>query len=81
GIQLSELQRRLESRRLSLEVTPEAEMWLGDHGYDPDFGARPLRRVIQREIADPLAIALLEGRYAEGDTVKVEVESDRLVLV
>ena len=81
GIQLSELQRRLESRRLSLEVTPEAEMWLGDHGYDPDFGARPLRRVIQREIADPLAIALLEGRYAEGDMVKVEVESDRLVLV
>jgi ATP-dependent Clp protease ATP-binding subunit ClpB len=55
-------------------------MWLGDHGYDPDFGARPLRRVIQRQIADPLAIALLEGRYVEGDTVKVEVESDRLVL-
>ncbi|MGO9582305.1 MAG: ATP-dependent Clp protease ATP-binding subunit [Acidimicrobiales bacterium] len=81
GIQLAELQRRLESRRLSVEVTPEAEMWLGDHGYDPDFGARPLRRVIQREIADPLAIALLEGRYAEGDTVKVEVQGDRLVLV
>ena len=41
-------------------------MWLGDHGYDPDFGARPLRRVIQREIGDPLALALLEGRYRDG---------------
>jgi ATP-dependent Clp protease ATP-binding subunit ClpB len=55
-------------------------MWLGDHGYDPDFGARPLRRVIQREIGDPLAIALLEGRYKEGDTVTVDVEGDRIVL-
>jgi ATP-dependent Clp protease ATP-binding subunit ClpB len=46
-------------------------MWLGDRGYDPELGARPLRRVIQREINDPLAIALLEGRFKEGDSVKV----------
>ena len=52
----------------------------GDHGYDPDFGARPLRRVIQREIEDPLALALLEGRYTEGDTVTVDVAGDKLVL-
>jgi ATP-dependent Clp protease ATP-binding subunit ClpB len=80
GIQLADLKRRLEARRITLEVTPEAEMWLGDHGYDPDFGARPLRRVIQREIGDPLAIALLEGRYTDGDTVRVEVGDDKLVL-
>ena len=55
-------------------------MWLGDHGYDPDFGARPLRRVIEREIGDPLAIALLESRYKEGDTVTVDVEGDGIVL-
>ena len=79
-IQLGQLKRRLEARRITIEVTPEAEMWLGDHGYDPDFGARPLRRVIQREIGDPLAIALLEGRYKEGDTVTVDVEGDRIVL-
>jgi ATP-dependent Clp protease ATP-binding subunit ClpB len=79
GIQLADLERRLESRRIKAEVTPEAEMWLGDHGYDPDFGARPLRRVIQREISDPLAIALLEGRYKEGDTVLIDVERDKLV--
>jgi ATP-dependent Clp protease ATP-binding subunit ClpA len=53
-------------------------MWLGDQGYDPDFGARPLRRIIQREIGDPLSIALLEGRYKEGDTVKVEVVDDKI---
>jgi ATP-dependent Clp protease ATP-binding subunit ClpB len=79
-IQLGQLKRRLEARRITVDVTPEAEMWLGDHGYDPDFGARPLRRVIQREIGDPLAIALLEGRYKEGDTVTVDVEGDGIVL-
>ncbi len=75
-----QLKRRLEARRIEIEVTPEAEMWLGDHGYDPDFGARPLRRIIQREIGDPLAMAILEGRYKDGDSVKVEVVDDRLVL-
>ncbi|MGA3352765.1 MAG: AAA family ATPase [Acidimicrobiales bacterium] len=80
GIQLADLKARLEGRRIEIEVTPEAEMWLGDHGYDPEFGARPLRRIIQRGIGDPLAIALLEGHYSEGDTVKVEVQGDKLVL-
>ncbi|MGD1012017.1 MAG: AAA family ATPase [Acidimicrobiales bacterium] len=79
GMQLAHLERRLETRRISAEFTPEAEMWLGDHGYDPSFGARPLRRLIQREVGDPLAIAILEGRYKEGDTIKIDVESDRLV--
>jgi ATP-dependent Clp protease ATP-binding subunit ClpB len=61
-------------------VTPAAEAHLARTGFDPDFGARPLRRVIQREIGDPLAIALLEGRYSDGGTVRVEVEGDKLVL-
>ena len=51
--------------------------WLAPPGYDPDFGARPLRRVIQREVEDPLALALLEGRYPEGSTVIVDVEGRR----
>jgi ATP-dependent Clp protease ATP-binding subunit ClpB len=80
GIQLSDLKRRLEARRIEMDVTPEAEMWLGNHGYDPDFGARPLRRIIQKEIGDPLSVALLEGRYKEDDTVKVEVLDNRIVL-
>ncbi len=62
GIQLGRLRGRLAERRLSLVVTPEAEAWLAHAGYDPDYGARPLRRVLQRSIEDPLALALLEGR-------------------
>jgi ATP-dependent Clp protease ATP-binding subunit ClpB len=80
GIQLRLLAARLARRRLTLEVSPEAELWLAERGYDPDFGARPLKRVIQRELADRLALALLEGRLTEGATVKVDVEEDGLVL-
>jgi ATP-dependent Clp protease ATP-binding subunit ClpB len=79
GIQLGRLRTRLAARRLSLTVTPAAEAWLAHAGYDPDFGARPLRRVIQREIEDPLALDLLSGRYSEGSTITVDVEADALV--
>ncbi|HVA75483.1 MAG TPA: ATP-dependent chaperone ClpB [Acidimicrobiales bacterium] len=65
-------ERLLSSRRLQLEVTPAAREWLARRGYDPAYGARPLKRLIQREISDPLALALLEGRYADGDTVTVD---------
>jgi len=71
-IQLEGLARRLADRRLSLEVTDAAKAWLAHRGYDPVFGARPLKRLIQREINDPLALALLEGRYNDGDTVTVD---------
>jgi ATP-dependent Clp protease ATP-binding subunit ClpB len=80
GIQLGTLSDRLAERRLTLVVTPEAEAWLARAGYDPDFGARPLRRVLQRQIEDPLALALLEGQYLEGSTVTVKLEDDRIVL-
>jgi ATP-dependent Clp protease ATP-binding subunit ClpB len=71
-IQLRALSRRMGDRRLSLVVTDAAKHWLAHKGYDPVFGARPLKRLIQREINDPLALALLEGRYSEGDTVTVD---------
>jgi ATP-dependent Clp protease ATP-binding subunit ClpB len=80
GIQLERLRSRLAERRLSLVVTPEAEQWLAHAGYDPDYGARPLRRVLQRQIEDPLALALLEGKYLEGATVTVGVDDDTIVL-
>ena len=63
----------MAERRLTLVVTDAARDWLARTGYDPDLGARPLRRVLQRAVEDPLALALLEGRYSEGDTVTVDL--------
>ncbi len=79
-IQLRHLSARLAARRLGLDVSDDAAAWLARTGYDPTYGARPLKRVIQRRIADPLALALLEGRYTEGDTVRVDVAGDELAL-
>ena len=53
-------------------MTDAAKSWLAHAGYDPDYGARPLKRLIQRQIGDPLALALLEGKYGDGDTVTVD---------
>ena len=71
-IQLDRLRRRLADRRLSLEVTPAARAWLAGHGYDPVYGARPLRRLIQTAIGDQLARALLGGTIRDGDTVLID---------
>ena len=79
-IQVRHLATRLAARRLTLDVSDDAAAWLARVGYDPTYGARPLKRLIQRKIADPLALALLEGRYGEGDTVHVDVAGDELVL-
>ena len=79
-IQLQGLRHRLAERRLTLVVTAAAESLLAHEGFDPDFGARPLRRVIQRQVEDPLALALLEGRYPEGSTVTVDGVDGRIVL-
>ncbi|MDX2377958.1 AAA family ATPase [Microbacterium sp. LRZ72] len=73
---VDELQRRLRDRRLTLAVTPDARAWLAERGYDPLFGARPLRRLIQSEIQDRLAMALLSGRVHDGDVVRVDVTAD-----
>ena len=80
GIQLGRLRARLSERRLGLEVSPAAEHRLAELGFDPDFGARPLRRVIQRQVEDPLALKLLEATYLEGDTVRLDVLDGDLVL-
>ncbi|MFV2198090.1 ATP-dependent chaperone ClpB [Nocardiopsis sp. LOL_012] len=79
-LQVDKLARRLADRRLGLEVTPAARDWLALAGYDPNYGARPLRRLVQSAIGDPLARELLSGELAEGDTVEVDVEetADRL---
>jgi ATP-dependent Clp protease ATP-binding subunit ClpB len=72
GIQLGRLRRRLAERRLALNVTPAASEELARAGYDPAFGARPLKRVIQRRLEDPGARAVLEGVYHDGDTINVD---------
>ncbi|HKL84970.1 MAG TPA: ATP-dependent chaperone ClpB [Treponemataceae bacterium] len=71
-IQLSAVAERLETRRLKLDVTDEARQYLADVGYDPLFGARPLKRAIQSELENPLAKAVLAGEFPEGSTIRVE---------
>ena len=78
-IQLERVRRRLAERRITLQVTPAAKRLIADLGYDPAFGARPIKRAIQRHIADRLALLILEGKYAEGDTVNIDVEGSELV--
>ena len=75
-IQILGLDRRLRERRLIVEVSDAARQWLGERGYDPMYGARPLRRLMQREIDDRLARALLAGEVRDGDTVLVDVQPD-----
>jgi ATP-dependent Clp protease ATP-binding subunit ClpB len=70
-IQLAKVSALLRERGLTLEVDPSAREYLAEEGYDPDFGARPLKRTIQREVQDPLAIKVVSGEIGEGDTVKI----------
>ena len=79
-IQIDRLRDRLAARRITLVVTPAATAQLAEEGFDPAFGARPLKRVIQREIGDRLAQRILEGKVAEGDTVEVDVRDGELVI-
>jgi ATP-dependent Clp protease ATP-binding subunit ClpB len=76
GIQVALLQQRLAERGLTLELTPAAQHWIAQTGYDPDFGARPLKRVLQREIADPIALEVLKGAYQNGDVITVDAKPD-----
>jgi ATP-dependent Clp protease ATP-binding subunit ClpB len=79
-IQLAGLRRRVADRRIVLDVTPEAMTLLAHEGYDPSFGARPLKRVIQRQISDPAAVLILEGKVTDGDTITVDVVDEHLVI-
>ncbi|MDU9047593.1 MAG: ATP-dependent chaperone ClpB [Candidatus Electrothrix sp. Rat3] len=79
-IQIARMAKRLEERKLTVELTEAAKLFLVETGYDPSYGARPLKRAIQRYIEDPLALEILEGRFSEGDTVRIDRgEENRLV--
>ncbi len=78
-IQVDHLRRLLAERKINLLLTEAAKFHLAEAGYDPNFGARPLKRVIQRQVQDPLALALLEGQFGEGDTVQVDIVDGELV--
>jgi ATP-dependent Clp protease ATP-binding subunit ClpB len=79
AIQLRRVRTLLAERGYQLEVTPAAVEHLTEAGYDPDFGARPLKRAIQRELQDPLALSILSGEFQEGDTIRVDGAPDGLI--
>jgi ATP-dependent Clp protease ATP-binding subunit ClpB len=80
-VQIKLLQARLAERKVGLELTPQALALLAEQGFDPVYGARPLKRVIQDQLADPLAMDLLDGTLLEGQSVKAEVKKGSLALV
>jgi ATP-dependent Clp protease ATP-binding subunit ClpB len=80
-LQVARLIQRVRERSIEVELTDEATQLLGNLGYDPTYGARPLKRTIQKHLVDPLALAILEGEFREGDTVRVEAAEGELVLV
>lgn len=79
-IQLTRLEKLLADRRMTLELDEAARQWLAAKGYDPAYGARPLKRVIQKELQDPLARLILEGSLTDGETLKVSTEGDALTV-
>ncbi len=80
-IQFQGLQQRLADRNIAVELSDQAATWLTEHGYDPVFGARPLKRLLQTAIADPLSLRMLEGAIADGDSIRVVVDGDELGFV
>jgi ATP-dependent Clp protease ATP-binding subunit ClpB len=80
-LQVERLVKRVRDRGVEISLTDEATQLLGNLGYDPTYGARPLKRTIQKHLIDPLALAILEGEFREGDTVRVEAADGELVLV
>ncbi|HBF27605.1 MAG TPA: ATP-dependent chaperone ClpB, partial [Actinobacteria bacterium] len=75
-IQIEQLQRRLDERRISIVLTEEAQQWLVNTGFDPIYGARPLRRLVQTAVGDKLAVAILSGDVKDGDSVTVGADPD-----
>ncbi|MCX7907169.1 MAG: ATP-dependent Clp protease ATP-binding subunit ClpC, partial [Bacteroidetes bacterium] len=69
-----QVNKRLEKNNMKIELTDKAKIWLADIGYDPTYGARPLRRVIQKHILDPLAEKILAGEFMNGDTVVIDID-------
>lgn len=79
-IQMMRLRKLLEDRKLTITLSETARSWLANRGYDPVYGARPLKRVLQRELQDPLARLILEGKIADGSDIRVDVEADTLTI-
>jgi ATP-dependent Clp protease ATP-binding subunit ClpB len=79
-IQLKRLEALLEERKVTLEVSDAARTWLANAGYDPVYGARPLKRTIQRSLQDPLARQILEGRIRDGDRVRIDAGEGGLMI-
>jgi ATP-dependent Clp protease ATP-binding subunit ClpB len=77
-IQLKRLVKRLENQKITLELSDAAKALIASHGYDPVYGARPLKRAIQKDILDPLSMDILEGKFGEGQTIKIDVEDGAL---
>jgi ATP-dependent Clp protease ATP-binding subunit ClpB len=80
-LQIKKLEQRLLERQIRLKMTDKAKEWLAKEGFDPAYGARPLKRVIQREIQDRLALKILEGKFKEGDTITADVDAKKGELV
>ena len=79
-IQLRRLEKRLAQRKITLDLAADAKAWLAEEGYDPVYGARPLKRVIQRQLQDPLAEMLLAGDILDGSTVHVTAGAEGLIV-
>ncbi|MGC8805611.1 MAG: AAA family ATPase, partial [Candidatus Ratteibacteria bacterium] len=78
-IQISYLASRLADKKINIQLTDTARNWLAEHGYDPNYGARPLKRLIQKEIENPLAIKLLSGEFPEGSKIEIDESNNTLV--
>ena len=79
GLQMEDIQTRLEDHGLRVELSEAAVLWLAEEGYDPAFGARPLKRALQKHVESPLSISLLSGEFTSGDTVLVDIEDNKVV--
>jgi len=80
-LQMQEVRSRLEEHGLKVELTPAAREWLAQEGFDPAFGARPLRRALQKYVESPLSVSLLSGQFATNDTVVVDLDPENKQLV
>ena len=78
-LQMNDIQIRLAEHGLKVELTGVAKEWLANQGYDPAFGARPLKRALQKHVESPLSVSLLSGDFKPGDTVLVDVADDKIV--
>jgi len=79
-LQMQLVAERLDTQKITLVISDDAKEWLAKKGYDANLGARPLKRVIQHELLDKLAMQIIEGKFVEGDTVNVAVDKDVLAL-